>query len=335
MGRARQRGHRAGRLLTTALAGIVVGSVLLGPINVGAAPASSVNAGSVTVGSVSSSSVGRSRSPTVAICRSPWTGPTRAHRTSPSPSAGIRDRAPGRCGVGHGCARGGRPGLSLHRLGDYGRGRDIRRDVRPAPGELEHAGRRPCAGPADRRPSTARDSRTSSGRDGRGALVQAAGACAEALDHRWRYQDGHGSTPRRCSPRPRPPRTSPTHRGASPRTDRPLRRLLWLLVRPGRSPPVPATAAHRGPRLDLPDGRHRPLVPQQLESMPADFDAACSRRAPCAQAPGGSVERIVELLRACWHPLSGIVPGPDGTPTGSRWDSWALSTSSTTRRVTR
>lgn len=52
------------------------------------------------------------------------------------------------------------------------------------------------------------------------------------------------------------------------------------------------------------------------EAMPADFDAACERWQPCAAAERlGAWARIGELatlLRS--HPLSGVVPGPQGTP---------------------
>jgi pimeloyl-ACP methyl ester carboxylesterase len=58
-----------------------------------------------------------------------------------------------------------------------------------------------------------------------------------------------------------------------------------------------------------------PWYRSTIESMGADFDEACSRAPACASAaPGPSWSRIgalAESLRE--HPVSGVVPGPDGT----------------------
>jgi pimeloyl-ACP methyl ester carboxylesterase len=59
-----------------------------------------------------------------------------------------------------------------------------------------------------------------------------------------------------------------------------------------------------------------PWYRSTIDSMPAAFNAACSRSAACASAaPGSSWARIgalAESLRG--HPLSGVVPGADGRP---------------------
>ncbi|HMD45634.1 MAG TPA: alpha/beta fold hydrolase [Acidimicrobiales bacterium] len=59
-----------------------------------------------------------------------------------------------------------------------------------------------------------------------------------------------------------------------------------------------------------------PWYRSSVESMPADFDAACARSPACASAaPGSAWARIGELaaeLRT--HPLTGTAPGPAGRP---------------------
>jgi pimeloyl-ACP methyl ester carboxylesterase len=58
-----------------------------------------------------------------------------------------------------------------------------------------------------------------------------------------------------------------------------------------------------------------PWYRSTVQSMPADFDAACARSQACAQAaPGSSWARIGELARSLESsPISGRVPGPSGT----------------------
>lgn len=57
-----------------------------------------------------------------------------------------------------------------------------------------------------------------------------------------------------------------------------------------------------------------PWYRSTIESMPAAFNAACSRSTACASAaPGSSWMRIGELAESLReHPLSGVVPGPNG-----------------------
>jgi pimeloyl-ACP methyl ester carboxylesterase len=57
-----------------------------------------------------------------------------------------------------------------------------------------------------------------------------------------------------------------------------------------------------------------PWYRSTVQSMPADFDAACARSQACAQAaPGSSWTRIGELARSLESsPISGRVPGPSG-----------------------
>jgi pimeloyl-ACP methyl ester carboxylesterase len=57
-----------------------------------------------------------------------------------------------------------------------------------------------------------------------------------------------------------------------------------------------------------------PWYRSTVQSMPADFDAACARSQACAQAaPGSSWARIGELARELeTSPISGRVPGPSG-----------------------
>jgi pimeloyl-ACP methyl ester carboxylesterase len=57
-----------------------------------------------------------------------------------------------------------------------------------------------------------------------------------------------------------------------------------------------------------------PWYRSTVQSMPADFDAACARSQACAQAaPGSSWARIGELARSLeGSPISGRVPGPSG-----------------------
>jgi pimeloyl-ACP methyl ester carboxylesterase len=56
-----------------------------------------------------------------------------------------------------------------------------------------------------------------------------------------------------------------------------------------------------------------PWYRSTVQSMPADFDAACARSQACAQAaPGSSWARIGELARLLESPISGRVPGASG-----------------------
>lgn len=59
-----------------------------------------------------------------------------------------------------------------------------------------------------------------------------------------------------------------------------------------------------------------PWYRSTIESMPSDFDVACSRAPTCASAAPGpswtSIEALAASLRA--HPITGVVPGPQGAP---------------------
>jgi len=60
-----------------------------------------------------------------------------------------------------------------------------------------------------------------------------------------------------------------------------------------------------------------PWYTSTIGSMPADFNAACARWPPCAQAASGSawdrVAQVAALLRQ--RPIAGVVPGPTGSST--------------------
>jgi pimeloyl-ACP methyl ester carboxylesterase len=58
-----------------------------------------------------------------------------------------------------------------------------------------------------------------------------------------------------------------------------------------------------------------PWYRSTIDSMPAAFDAACGRSSACAEAaPGSFWERIDALAKSLReHPISGVVPGPDGS----------------------
>jgi pimeloyl-ACP methyl ester carboxylesterase len=68
-----------------------------------------------------------------------------------------------------------------------------------------------------------------------------------------------------------------------------------------------------------------PWYRSSATSMPADFNAACSRWTPCAAAGGEPWSRIGALARRLREtPLSGVVPGPSGAPVHVRMDAVGL-----------
>ena len=306
MGRSGRRGHRARQLLGAGVAGIAVASSLVWPTTVGR-----------RAHGVADRRLGRPHGvlhDPGDLLRPPRrpAGPDRP-RVAPHPHrlpvvSGVG--AAGWRGVGH-----GGPGRR--------RSRAIRRSARSRAGTTSCTDRScgpgtcwpsTCVAPGGRRPSTARPSSTSP--------ASSVGRPCRRGRRLW-----CGPRPPLAGPqRPLGPRLRPLHLGPGggrrrrrdprpgPRDDRPLRRLLRLLVRPGLRQPVPAAGAVGDPRLDLFDGLHRPLVPQQPRSMPTNFDAACRRSPQCATAEHQEPwRRIVEVAAAWSRPRStGTVPDASG-----------------------
>lgn len=154
-----------------------------------------------------------------------------------------------------------------------------------------------------------------SGPTGTEAFQQAAAGCAEALNHRWKYPDG-----------------SWVH-ASDLFTSTPAAEDIAAIVKALELPKVDLYGdsygsffaqvfASRFPKLvrsvtldsTYETSNLDPWYRSTVESMPAAFDAACSRAPACASAaPGSSWERVGELaesLRA--HAISGRVPGPTG-----------------------
>ncbi len=154
-----------------------------------------------------------------------------------------------------------------------------------------------------------------SGPTGTEAFQQAAAGCANALDHRWKYPDG-----------------SWVH-ASDLFTSTPAAEDMAAIVKALELPKVDLYGDSYGSFFAQVFASHFPKLVRSVtldstyqtsdldpwyrstvESMPAAFDAACSRAPACASAaPGSSWERIGELaasLRA--HPISGRVPGPTG-----------------------
>ncbi len=155
-----------------------------------------------------------------------------------------------------------------------------------------------------------------SGPTGTPAFQRTLAACAEELNHRWRYPDGewvHASDLFNSAP-------------AAEDLAAVIRALglgkvdlygdsygsFFAQVFAARYPQLVRSvildSTYKSVGLD-------PWYRSSVESMPAAFDAACARAAACAQAePGSAWERIGELaahLREA--PVSGRVPGPAGT----------------------
>jgi pimeloyl-ACP methyl ester carboxylesterase len=154
-----------------------------------------------------------------------------------------------------------------------------------------------------------------SGPTGTEAFQQAASGCAEKLNHRWKYSNGdwvHAS---------------------DLFTSTPAAEDMAAVIKALELPKVDLYGDSYGsffaqvfashfPRLVrsvVLDSTYEtsgldPWYRSTVESMPSDFEAACSRSAACAQAaPGSSWARIGELAeRLRQSPISGRVPGPSG-----------------------
>src|SRR5579863_497925 len=140
------------------------------------------------------------------------------------------------------------------------------------------------------------------------------GACAAALDHRWRGADGRYM------------------QASSLFTSAPSAADLAAVIRHLDVPAVDVYGdsygswfaqvfASRYPSLVqsvILDSTYQvlgldPWYRSTIETMPGDFDAACARSTACAANPGTSWQRIETLAtRLRSHPVSGVVPGPFG-----------------------
>ncbi len=153
------------------------------------------------------------------------------------------------------------------------------------------------------------------GESGTEAFQQTAAACAAALNRRWRYANG-----------------SWVH-ASDLFTSAPAAEDLAAVIEALGLPPVDLYGdsygsffaqvfASRFPRLVrsvILDSTYEtvgldPWYRSTVESMPAAFDAACSRSPACASAaPGSSWARIGALAQSLRErPVSGVVPGPEG-----------------------
>jgi len=154
-----------------------------------------------------------------------------------------------------------------------------------------------------------------SGPTGTEAFQRAAGGCAEALDHRWKYANGkwvHASDLFTSAPAAEDLAAVITALGLG-KVD---------LYGDSYGSFFAQVFAARFPQLlrsVILDSTYEtigldPWYRSSIDAMPAAFDAACSRSPACAQAaPGPAWERVVALaerLRA--SPVSGTVPGPEG-----------------------
>jgi pimeloyl-ACP methyl ester carboxylesterase len=156
-----------------------------------------------------------------------------------------------------------------------------------------------------------------SGETGGEAFEQTAAACAAALNHRWKYPDGAWVN------------ASDLFTSAPAAED--MAAVITALALPkvdlygdSYGSFFAQVFASRFPQLVhsvILDSTYEtvgldPWYRSTIDSMPSDFDLACSRSPACADAaPGASWTRIEALaasLRA--HPIAGVVPGPKGTP---------------------
>jgi pimeloyl-ACP methyl ester carboxylesterase len=154
-----------------------------------------------------------------------------------------------------------------------------------------------------------------SGESGTEALQRTAGACAAALNHRWKYSNGswvHASDVFTSAPA--------AEDLAAVITALELGKVDLYGDSYGSF--FAQVFASRFPRLVrsvILDSTYEtvgldPWYRSTIESMPAAFDAACSRSPACASAaPGSSWSRIGALAQSLReHPISGVVPGPEG-----------------------
>ncbi len=154
-----------------------------------------------------------------------------------------------------------------------------------------------------------------SGETGTEAFQRAAAGCAAALNHRWKYADGSWV------------HASDVFNSAPAAED--LAAVITALQLPkvdlygdSYGSFFAQVFASRFPRLVrsvILDSTYEtvgldPWYRSTIDSMPAAFDAACSRSPACASAaPGSSWSRLgalAESLRE--HSVSGVVPGPEG-----------------------
>ncbi len=154
-----------------------------------------------------------------------------------------------------------------------------------------------------------------SGPTGGEAFEQAAGGCAAALNHRWKYPDGewvHASDLFTSAPAAEDLAAVITALGVGPvdlygDSYGSFFAQVFAARFPGLLRSLTLDSTYETNGLD-------PWYRSTIEAMPADFDAACSRWVACARAaPGGAWTRVVALaerLRA--SPIEGVVPGPEG-----------------------
>ncbi len=154
-----------------------------------------------------------------------------------------------------------------------------------------------------------------SGPTGTDAFRQAAGGCAATLNHRWKYSGGgwvHASDLFSSTPAAQD-MAAVIEALALPKVDlygdsygsffaQVFAEHFPKLVRS-----VVLDSTYQAAGLD-------PWYRSTVQSMPADFDAACARAPACAQAePGSAWDRIGELAaRLRESPVSAGVPGPSG-----------------------
>jgi pimeloyl-ACP methyl ester carboxylesterase len=155
------------------------------------------------------------------------------------------------------------------------------------------------------------------GESGGEAFQQAAASCAAALNHRWKYMNGswvHASDLFTSAPAAEDLAAVIAALGLG-KVD---------LYGDSYGSFFAQVFASRFPQLVrsvILDSTYEtvgldPWYRSTIESMPAAFDAACSRAPACAAAaPGSSWSRIGALAQSLSeHPLTGVVPGPEGSP---------------------
>jgi pimeloyl-ACP methyl ester carboxylesterase len=156
-----------------------------------------------------------------------------------------------------------------------------------------------------------------SGETGGEAFEQTAATCAGALNHRWKYPDGrwvHASDLFTSAPAAEDLAAVITALGLG-KVDLygDSYGSFFAQVFASRFPQlvhsVILDSAYETVGLD-------PWYRSTIESMPSDFDFACSRAPTCASAASGlswtRIEALAASLRA--HPITGVVPGPQGAP---------------------
>jgi len=155
-----------------------------------------------------------------------------------------------------------------------------------------------------------------SGESGSEAFPQTAATCAAALNHRWKYSDGswvHASDLFNSAPAAEDLAGVIGALGLG-KVD---------LYGDSYGSFFAQAFASRFPQLVrsvVLDSTYEtvgldPWYRSTIDSMPAAFDAACSRSPACSSAAAGpSWPRIVALAESLdAHPITGVVPGPQGT----------------------